>query len=142
MVTLLFTLIIVCFAAGAIILLSISEDKTTHKYMLPDGFTGWVEIIYEQPGYPALKTEGNTYIYNIPESGKLLTSTQNITGPMAFNYIDRNGKLIEFPKHIPMIHGVNTSSGSSSSGEIFPQKVTFFVGTEDEWREASEKRMK
>ncbi|RJE84628.1 hypothetical protein D3P07_22100 [Paenibacillus sp. 1011MAR3C5] len=136
------TLIIVCMAAGVIILLSISENKITHKYILPEGFTGWVEIIYEQPGYPALKKEGKKYIYNVPESGKMLTSTKNFSGPMDFSYMDRNGKLIEFRTVSPMIHGVNTSSGGSSSGEIFPQKVTFFVGTEEQWREASEIRQK
>jgi len=61
---------------------------------------------------------------------------------MDFSFMDRSGKLMDLPKDIPMIHGVNTSSGGSSSGEIFPQKVTFFVGTEEEWQEASEKRVK
>lgn len=132
-----------CIVAGVIIFISMTGKPTqpTHKYLLPTGFTGWVEVTYEQPSFPALKKEGSSIInYEVPPSGKIMTSSKNDTGPMEFYYVGQDGRLIEMPNDIPKIHGVRTSSGGeSSSSEKFPEKLTFFVGTEEQWREAAVK---
>ncbi|WP_379358885.1 MULTISPECIES: DUF6843 domain-containing protein [unclassified Paenibacillus] len=120
--------------------MSIVSDRTTHKYLLPEGFTGWIQVTYEQPEHPPLKTEGKKLVYEVPPSGKIVTSSKNATGPMELNYIDQEGKQKQFRTDIPLIHGLGTSSGESSTGELFPEKVTFFVGTEQQWREAADTR--
>lgn len=135
-VVLIIALLVVCIAAAVTIVLSTMEERVTHKYILPQGFTGWVEVTYEQPGHPALKKEGRKWVYEIPASGKLTTSSKNSAGPMVFYYVDQDGKLTDFRTDIPMIHEVGTSSGGSSSGEKYPEKVAFFVGTEEQWRAA------
>ncbi|RIX51240.1 hypothetical protein D3P08_17380 [Paenibacillus nanensis] len=136
---LIIALLVVCIAAAVTLVLSAMEERVTHKYVIPQGFTGWVEVTYEQQGHPALKKEGRKWVYEIPTSGKLSTSSRNISGPMLFYYADQDGRLTEFPTDISIIHEVGASSGGSSSGEKYPEKVTFFVGTEEQWR-ASEKQ--
>lgn len=34
------------------------NDQKSHIYLLPDGYTGWVEIRYKQEGSPPLLREG------------------------------------------------------------------------------------
>jgi hypothetical protein len=135
-------IVTVCIVAGGIVFLNITGS--THKYLLPKGFTGWVEVIYEQPGYPALKKEGNSFIYEVPPSGKIMTSSKNVSGPMVLSYVEQDGRIIGFPTDVSMIHGGGTSSGSEggTNGQTikFPEKLTFFVGTEEQWREAAEKQ--
>ncbi|MCP1311352.1 DUF6843 domain-containing protein [Paenibacillus tyrfis] len=125
-----------CLVVGGIFFFNISE-RPTHKFLLPKGFTGWVEVIYEQPGYPALKKENQFIIYEVPSSGKIMTSSKNITGPMVFNYIEADGKRTDFPENAEMIHGLKTSSGGTGNTdgttEKTPQKLTFFVGTKEKW---------
>ncbi|KQX62631.1 DUF6843 domain-containing protein [Paenibacillus sp. Root444D2] len=136
-------IVTISIVVGGIILLNITEG-TTHKFLLPKGFTGWVEITYEQPGFPALKKEDRTFIYKVPPSGKLMTASKNVSGTMVLIYVEQDGRLIDLPTDVPMIHGQGTSGGGQGGPhgqtEKFPDKLTFFVGTEEQWREAMEKQ--
>jgi hypothetical protein len=144
LIILLFIAIVtVCIVAGGIIVLNIPENPT-HKFLLSKGFTGWVEVTYEQPGYPALKKEGNSFIYEVPPSGKIMTSSKDVSGTMVLSHVEQDGQIIGFPTDVPMIHGQHTSGGEKGGPNIqtekFPEKLTFFVGTEEQWREATEKQ--
>jgi hypothetical protein len=130
--------------AGGIILLNrTTERTTTHLFLLPKGFTGWVEVTYEQPGFPVLIKDGRILIYDVPHSGKILTASKNVSGTMILNYVEQDGRRVEFSTDVSMIHGQGTSGGDrgGSNGVIekFPEKLTFFVGTEKQWQEAKEK---
>lgn len=60
---------------GAIVIGSYGiNDQQSHIYVLPDGYTGWVEIRYEQEGSPPLPREGEEYVNLIPPTGILNTS--------------------------------------------------------------------
>jgi hypothetical protein len=145
LVFLLFIAIVtVCIVAAGFILLNKALDNPTHKFLLPKGFTGWVEVTFEQPGFPPLKREGLTIIYEVPPSGKVMTASKNVSGTMVLNYVEQDGRLIELPTDAPMIHGQHTSGGSitgpDGQAEMLPGILTFFVGTEEQWREAMEKQ--
>ena len=70
--------------AGGLFLLNKSEENPTHKFLLPRGFTGWVEVTYEQPGFPALKKESRNFVYEVPTSGKIKTSSKNVQDQWIF----------------------------------------------------------
>lgn len=129
-------IVTICLVIGGIFFLNIPE-RATHKFLLPQGYTGWVEVTYEQPGYPVLKKENDTFIYEVPSSGKIMTSSPNITGSVVLSYLEPDGSRTDFPTDVRMIHGLGTSSGgrlnADGSQERFPEKLTFFVGTEEQW---------
>ncbi|MDP4099106.1 hypothetical protein OIN60_20490 [Paenibacillus sp. P96] len=129
-----------CIVAGSAYYFS-KTDYPTHKFLLPKGFTGWIEVTFEQPGAPALKKEGErTIVYEVPESGKIMTSSKNTTGTIVLYYVETDGSLTEFPTNKTWIHGLGTSSGGRSgaddSEEKSPEKLNFFVGTEEQWENA------
>lgn len=76
----LIAIVTVCIVAGGIIFL-IKTERPTHKFLMPTGFTGWVEVTYEQSGFPALKKEGRSFIYEVPPAGKIMTSSKDVSGP-------------------------------------------------------------
>ena len=107
-------IVMIAIVVGSLILLNKSLENPTHKFLLPKGFTGWIEVTYEQPDFPALKEEGRTIIYQVPPSGKVMTSSKNVTGTMVLIYVEQDGRLIELPTDVPMIHGQATSGGGEA----------------------------
>ncbi|MFD1956969.1 DUF6843 domain-containing protein [Paenibacillus thailandensis] len=95
----------VCAAAGGMLFLTAGDERPVHRFILPKGFTGWVEVVYEQPGYPALKKEGRSFVYEVPSSGKIATSSRNASGPMELYYAEQDGRRIELPTDVPTVHG-------------------------------------
>lgn len=129
--------IAVCLVIGAGIISFYITDKQTHKFILPKNYSGLVEVIYEQPYSPSLKQDGNYIVYEVYSTGTIKTSSKNVTGPMVFYYLETNGQLTKMPSNVPMIHGLGTSSGSfgesSETAVKIPEKLTFFVGTKEQW---------
>lgn len=138
-------IVTVCIVVTGIVLFNkFIETNTTHKFLLPKGFTGWIEVTYEQPDSPALKKDGSTLIYEVPPSGKVMTSSTSVSGSMVLFYIEQDGRQVKGPPDVPLIHGQGTSGGDrwvpEGQTEKFPTKLTFFVGTEEQWRNSKEKR--
>ncbi|MDQ0876060.1 hypothetical protein QFZ77_004719 [Paenibacillus sp. V4I3] len=131
--------VVVCLIIGTIIVFN-KPDNPTHKFLLPKEYTGWVEVIFDQPENPALKQEGNYIVYEVPPSGKIKTSSRNNTGSMVLYYIDNNGKKTKLPETVIMIHGLGTSSGEIGNADgtttKIPEKLSFFVGTEEQWEQS------
>ncbi|MBP1988636.1 DUF6843 domain-containing protein [Paenibacillus eucommiae] len=131
--------IVFCLALIAFTLYYLSPNNYDHKYLLPQGYTGWVEITFDQPDSPPLEREGKSYVYEIPADGKLQTSTTMKSGTMLLYYVGADGQRTRIGLHESMNHGGGTSSGeehrSDGTVKIFPTKVTFFVGTEDQWKQ-------
>lgn len=117
------------------------DDYKAHMYLIPDGYVGWVEVEYDQPGYPELKQEKNALVYEIPPSGKLITASPNASGPVTYYYVLADGtrKSIPFGENA-MVHHFGTSSSSTHNDDgttiHTPQTVKFFVGTTEQLDEA------
>lgn len=91
--------IVVCFVLK---LLSCSNKPKPEIYLIPSGFTGIVNIIYNQEKGLLEKYSDNKRVYQIPKDGILLTQFKAEFGKVErhFFYIDDNEKLVE----IPIIH--------------------------------------
>ncbi|WP_127589121.1 DUF6843 domain-containing protein [Paenibacillus koleovorans] len=114
----------------ATVVLTACNARPTHLFVLPQGFTGWVEVTYEQPNAPALKEERNHIVYEVPASGKVATSSANKAGPMVFYYVDAIGQRTGFGTKEQLVHGIGTSSGTDQ-----PPMLRFFVGTEAQFKQ-------
>ncbi|UVI29262.1 DUF6843 domain-containing protein [Paenibacillus spongiae] len=128
-----------CLVIGIGIIFSSISEKSSHKFLLPKDYTGWIEVVFDQPEYSALKHEGNYIVYEVPPSGKIKTSSRNISGPMIYYYVDNNGTKTELTDIVEMIHGLGTSSGgigyANGTTEEIPEKLRFFVGTKEQWED-------
>ncbi|WP_284645045.1 DUF6843 domain-containing protein [Paenibacillus silviterrae] len=113
----------------AILFLILTVNRNPlHIYLLPENFVGQVQTIFEQPDAPPLaKENNNTYIYHVPASGTLKTSSRMESGPVEVYYIDSQGnrRKVEHER----FHGVSTRSGG-------PDNITvseFFIGSEEQY---------
>ena len=52
------------------------SKRPRYIFMLPDGYVGWVQIIFNDPAAAALPMKDGGYVIDIPESG--LTRTSDI----------------------------------------------------------------
>ncbi|PYI53146.1 DUF6843 domain-containing protein [Paenibacillus flagellatus] len=131
--------VLVTAAAVAIGTIGIAKQKS-HIYFIPDGYTGWVEIRYDQKDSPALAVEGKSYVHVVPETGIVTTSNAPTAGKMEFYYIDKQGYRNEIG--LDLIHGQAMKSKETplSDGTMQKESVNrFFVGTEQQFHEATKK---
>ncbi|MDQ0913907.1 hypothetical protein [Paenibacillus sp. V4I5] len=114
-----------------------------HKYIVQTGYTGWVEVTFDQADSPPLEKENGTYVYHIPASGKLKTSSPMKEGTLRVFYLGSDGNLTETDHHEETIHAVNTKSHSTSYAdgrrEDFPTVASFFLGDKEQWEIEAEK---
>jgi hypothetical protein len=72
------------------------QTVETEHYLIPQGFTGRVTIVFDQKNGVPTKYEGRTRIYEIPSSGILLTQFHYDGGWIDHHYfyVDNTGKRI------------------------------------------------
>jgi len=76
---------------------SCNSNRKGEIHILPDGFMGPVVIVYGVTGSPLLPLVGEYYIYNIPDSRIIYTSTQANDGSVSIN------KLVFFTKRMMVL---------------------------------------
>jgi hypothetical protein len=126
---------VVVIAAAAIGTFGINKQKS-HIYVMPSGYMGWVQVIYNQKDSPAFPKEGKAFLHNIPQDGVLQTSSPATSGGMTFYYVDEQGERNEIGSN--MIHGqsIGTKEIKLSDGTTVQANVnSFFVGTEQQYND-------
>ncbi|MEM6737351.1 MAG: hypothetical protein AAF620_14910 [Bacteroidota bacterium] len=76
------------------------SDRKGEIHLLPEGYTGGLVIVYQDLNAPPLPLIDGYYIYNIPDSGILYTSTSIndgsiLTSKLQFYHKQSNGGLIK-----------------------------------------------
>jgi hypothetical protein len=61
---------------ASIILLMRCESRVGGVYEIPSGYRGWIEVRYERPSCPPLVYRDGKYIFRIPATGVLCTSSK------------------------------------------------------------------
>lgn len=121
------------------------------RYLVPQGYTGWVRIYFDIEGAPAAERQGDAIIYRVPANGRLLTSTPNDESngsDMRFFYYDgQNETEIDgrTKGNVELVHGFVTAKKgtftsiptSETTGILEPGPMThydqFFVGTREQY---------
>ena len=112
---------------GFLFLIMTVNRNPLHIYVLPEGFHGAVEVTFDQAGSPPLEKDGNSYIYYIPPSGKLKTSSPMQSGPLEVMYADKGGRRT--PVSPNELHGVASGSNDGVS------TAYLFIGTKAQYEE-------
>jgi hypothetical protein len=95
------------------------------RYMIPEGYVGWVEIRFGQANASPLPIDNGDLVYRIPENGLLDTSNPLEFGSAKdqYFYYSADGKLREL-RSMPWESGNMIWGGTNSETEEF-----FWVGT-------------
>ena len=67
------------------------QQRKPGRYLIPDGYVGWVRIDFNVKDAPALPTEDGFYLLKIPPNGHLRTSTQEEYGSATDEYFYYSG---------------------------------------------------
>ncbi|MCA1623221.1 MAG: hypothetical protein LC768_15170 [Acidobacteria bacterium] len=91
--------LLIYLAACSNNLLNIAKesDNKFQKFIIPQGYVGWVRISYEVPDASPLPIEDGNLMYRIPDTGFLETSSkkkEDVLGSAKFFYNTEN-KLTE-----------------------------------------------
>jgi Carboxypeptidase regulatory-like domain len=114
-----------------------SHDPNLHpsRFLVPEGYTGWVLLEYKVKGAVTVLTEDDIKTFKFPSSGMLITSSP---GPERgaedeYFYYSANGSLRPIPRNYldgkGMVWGQHEGT---RNGEL--SQYAFFVGTEDQYK--------
>lgn len=112
------------------------DDRRPHRYLIPEGFVGWVRIDYEIEGTSELPIKDGFRVYRVPATGYLETSSQHEEGWASdeYYYIHADGKLEPIPASAPNLDGLiwrRIIGGVDKPGEENLTFTQFFVGPEE-----------
>ncbi|MGG4048757.1 MULTISPECIES: DUF6843 domain-containing protein [Paenibacillus] len=111
--------------------------RTPNVILIPEGYVGWVQIIYSQPDGEKFEKRGGKNIIHISNNGIYEASAlepEYGTATDEYYYVDDNGnrKKIDMEE---LIHNHTIGEGSfhdNNSSKLYPKVEKFFVGTEEE----------
>lgn len=117
------------------LLLAGDPSHQTVRFLIPEGYSGWVRVDFDVPGSPGLvQTEGNMLI-QIPPSGTLKTSSPaKLGGLRMYDFYSMHGtRSIPQSGDGRFIWGKINGVASGASGKR--EYEEFFVGTEQQFKE-------
>jgi hypothetical protein len=105
------------------------------RFLIPDGYTGWIRIEFEVHGAAPLAMEGGEYVFRIPADGVLRTSSPEQYGWAQdhYYYYSAQGKhALQDSGEAPFIWGKINGEASGGSGKRKYEE--FFVGTAQQFK--------
>jgi hypothetical protein len=110
------------------------------RFLIPEGYTGWVRVEFEVPGAPPLPQEAGQYVFKIPTDGILRTSSPEQYGWAEDHYFYRSSQGMQplaDSRQNSLIWGKINGEKSGASGK---QKYEeFFVGTAEQFNRSQGK---
>ena len=114
------------------------ERRRPTKYLIPEGYVGWVRTEFKVKDAPALAIEDGYYLQKFPPSGLLRTSSDIEYGWAIDEFYYYSGNRQQKLKSTGWGEGGMIWAGTVEQSDINGEKkVTkeFFVGTEKELKE-------
>ena len=113
-----------------------NQQRTPSRYLIPQGYVGWVRIDFSARGAPQLSKETGFWEFRFPDSGKIQTSSAIEYGVAKDEYYYYSGDTRTLLKTGGdgggMIWGGFNGKKEGNSPEIYQY---FFVGTAAQLRE-------
>lgn len=125
--------------AGLALWLGMSARNSTHRssrFLIPEGYTGWVRIEFEVQDAPPLPVEGAQYVLKIPSDGVLRTSSAEQYGwaqDYYYYYSAQGVRALPDSGPAELIWGKINGEASGSKGKRKYEE--FFVGAAQQFKE-------
>ena len=124
-----------------------AKQRRPNRYLIPDGYVGWVKVYFNVKEAPPLPIEDGHYLFKFPASGTLETSSAPEFGEATDEYhyySENNRRLLTNTLYggNGMIWGgydgsATTASMGENTGDMPEENQVrysgFFVGTEPEY---------
>ena len=129
----------IALLTGCVVWLDVSARhsiRSSSRFLIREGYTGWVRIEFEVQGAPPLPMEGGEYILTIPADGVLRTSSAERYGWAKDHYYYYSAEgLRSLPDsgQAGLVWGKVNGEGSGPAGKRKYEE--FFVGTAQQFRE-------
>lgn len=119
-----------------------------YRFLIPEGYVGWIRVDFDVPGAPPLPIEDGFYIFKFPDSGRLQTSSSDVVESRRneFLYYSNDGtyRLHEGgPLDRRLVQQEMSGPGSGQPAPIPNHYRYFFIGPTDVFHryQASDKRL-
>jgi len=128
------------------LLLAMGTANSTHRssrFLIPDGYTGWIRIEFEVQGAPPLPMDAGQYVLRIPSDGILRTSSAEQYGfakDHYYYYSTQGARPLPDSGPAVLIWGKINGEESGASGTRKYEE--FFVGTEQQFRDQVKEKNK
>jgi hypothetical protein len=119
--------------------LGMSARNSPHRasrFLIPEGYTGWIRVDFEVRGAPPLPMEDGQYILKIPPGGELRTSSAEQYGwaeDHYYYYSAQGVRSLPESNQAELIWGKINGKESAASGNRKYEE--FFVGTARQFRD-------
>ncbi len=113
-----------------------NPNPRSFRFLIPEGYSGWVRVEFEIPDAPLLPVEGGQTVLEIPPSGTLRTSSPEQYGWARDEYVFYSTRGIQpLADSGPgrLIWGKINGEESSHSGTRKYEE--FFVGTQQQFKD-------
>jgi hypothetical protein len=116
-------------ALGVVILGAGGCAAHHRQYLIPKGYVGWVRVDFEIPGAPPIPLEDGSYVFKIPPSGRMQTSTR-LEGTWTEDYY-----LVSGGSRQPLEDGneVLRRSGRNLRGDALTASPFIWDNGQDHW---------
>lgn len=115
------------------------KERRPNRYLIPDGYVGWVRINYRIKDAPMLPIEDGFYLLNFPKEGTLNTSSEGDEGVASdeYYYIDSAGRRRAIPVtgDTALIWGPVAFGSKTVRGQEPTKYAQFFVGTKEQFQQ-------
>ncbi len=112
--------------------------RHSSRFLIPEGYVGWVRVEFQVNGAPPLPVEGGEYLFKFPPSGLLRTSSSEEYGwakDHYFYYSEKGTRILPDTSvgGGGLIWGKINGEASGPQGKRKYEE--FFVGTERQFKE-------
>jgi hypothetical protein len=112
-----------------------SASPRSLRFLIPEGYSGWVRVEFEVSGAPQLPSEAGQTVVKIPASGILKTSSPEQYGWARDSYFYSDASLRRLSDSGPgrLVWGKINGEESNPAGKRKYEE--FFVGTEQQFKD-------
>jgi hypothetical protein len=113
-----------------------NSTRPASRFLIPEGYTGWVRIEFEIKDAPSLPMEGGEYVIKIPPDGKLRTSSPEQYGwanDHYYYYSAQGERALPDSGPSEFIWGKLNAEASGAAGQRKYEE--FFVGSAQQFKQ-------
>jgi hypothetical protein len=113
-----------------------SRKSLPYRFLIPEGYVGWIRVDFNVPGAPPLPVEDGFYIFKFSETGRLQTSSSDVVesrrNEFAYYSAEATYQLkIVGPIETRMVHGQFSGPGPGQPAPVPTHYRYIFIGPTD-----------